>query len=117
MTFLPRESRVGEATMASQPLNPGQHGGGQGTQTLLTTIPQLSLVSSLRFRAGVCYILYDLSLTRHVYNQLALGTAYTRKEESPGSEMFPEDPNKDRASNLPGGLEAVPSLQLQEIPS
>jgi hypothetical protein len=31
--------------------------------------------------------------------------------------MFPEDPNKDRARNLPGGLEAVLSSQFQEIPS
>lgn len=62
-------------------------GVGKVHRHLSTAVPQLALVSSLRFRAGVCYIPYDLLLIRHVYNQLALGTAYTRKEESSGRDV------------------------------
>jgi hypothetical protein len=62
-------------------------GVGKVHRLLSTTIPQLAKVSSQRFRAGVCSILCDLLLLHHVYNQLALGTAYTRKEESPGRDV------------------------------
>lgn len=75
------------------------------------------MVSILRFRAGVCYTLHDPSLIHHVYNQLGLGTEHTRKEESPRQrQTFPGDPNKDRARNLPVGLQAILSSQPQEIP-
>lgn len=54
---------------------------------LSTTIPQLAMVSISRYRAGVCYTLYDPSLIHHVYNQLALGKVYSRKEETPGRDV------------------------------